>query len=462
MGALAKRPVVLVHGYSDAGDSFAEWRERLLAAGHMTTDVYIGNYVTRSNEVTIKDIAEGFDRALASAGLRGGAPFDAVVHSTGMLVVREWLVGASASATTGGARAERLARLKHLVGLAPATFGSPMAHKGRSWLGAIFKGGKQPGPDFLEAGDRVLRSLELASDYTWDLAHRDLFGGEPVYGRTASTPFPFIFVGLDDFGWLKRLVTEPGTDGVIRWAGVSFNSRKVRMDLTVAPTRRERVSVEPWKNTHVPTVFLSGHNHNDVLHDPSDELVSLVLQALDVSTGTDYDEWTRQARIVSRRNLDARRVPRWQQFIVHAVDERGDDIPDYFVEIGAEVDGRFRRLESFDMDVHAFRDNTSYRSFHVNLDRLTEAKSGHLALRIIGHSGTDLVSYCGFVPARDPALSEAEREKWDGIVGFDSTIGARDVEFFFPFTTTLIEIRLNREPMPREGPNRVFWFGRPA
>jgi hypothetical protein len=30
--------------------------------------------------------------------------------------------------------------------------------------------------------------------------------------------------------------------------------------------------------------------------------------------------------------------------------------------------------------------------------------------------------------------------------------------FFTPFTTTLVEIRMNREPMPLTGRNRVLWF----
>jgi hypothetical protein len=44
----------------------------------------------------------------------------------------------------------------------------------KSWLGAIFKGNRQWGPDFLEAGDRVLDALELSSPFTWNLAHKDL------------------------------------------------------------------------------------------------------------------------------------------------------------------------------------------------------------------------------------------------------------------------------------------------
>ncbi len=31
--------------------------------------------------------------------------------------------------------------------------------------------------------------------------------------------------------------------------------------------------------------------------------------------------------------------------------------------------------------------------------------------------------------------------------------------FFYPFTTTFVEVTMNREPMPPQGANRVYWFG---
>src|SRR6478672_9268413 len=144
---MPKLPVVLIHGYSDSAHSFELWREALVEQGYAATTIHLGEYVTLSNDINLKDIAEGLDRALRiRAGIGNDDPFDAIVHSTGMLVVREWLTGF----------ATRKDRLKHLIGLAPATFGSPIAHKGRSWLGALFKGNKQPGPDFMAAGDQVL------------------------------------------------------------------------------------------------------------------------------------------------------------------------------------------------------------------------------------------------------------------------------------------------------------------
>ena len=76
---------------------------------------------------------------------------------------------------------------------------------------------------------------------------------------------------------------------------------------------------------------------------------------------------------------------------------------------------------------------------------------------MIAESGTELVAYHGF-HSRADALRGEEAAKWDAIVEFDATIGARDVRFFQPYTTTLVELRMNREPLPLEGANRVFWF----
>ncbi|MEQ1872073.1 MAG: hypothetical protein ABL961_18815, partial [Vicinamibacterales bacterium] len=331
---MARRPIALVHGYSDEGQSFSNWLEVLTQAGYDATEIHLGNYVSLSNEISIKDIAEGFDRAIRNSSLGDGRPFDAIVHSTGMLVLREWLAGTIGTVDRPELAAERQSRLKHIIGLAPATFGSPMAHKGRSWLGGVFKGGKEPGPDFMEAGNQVLRGLELGSAYTWDLAHRDFLQDAPVYGRTSGTPYPFIFVGLQDYGWLKRVVTEPGTDGTVRWSGAGFNSRKLRVDLTTEPTRRQRIRFEPWKNVNVPLVFLGEHNHSSILRNPGSSLVEMVLSALSVSSGAEYDAWARRWEPSSADALKRAKAKRWQQLVVHAVDERGDGIPDYFLEVG--------------------------------------------------------------------------------------------------------------------------------
>jgi hypothetical protein len=456
---MKKLPIVLLHGYSDIGEGFLAWHKELEAAGHDATMVHLGNYVSLSNEITIKDIAEGFDRALRNSPIKEDEPFDVIVHSTGMLVIREWLAGTIGTTARPELAKLRQKRLKHLIGLAPATFGSPMAHKGRSWLGAIFKGGKEPGPDFMEAGDQVLRGLELGSSYTWDLAHRDFLQDPPVYGASPATPYPFIFMGLNDYGWIKRIATESGTDGTVRWSGTGFNSRKSTMDLTVESTMQNRIFIHPWKNAPVPLIFLADQNHSDILRKPGSHLVKMVLDALKVKNFADYEEWTRANEQASQQALAAKKAKRWQQFIVHAVDERGDGIKDYFIEVGTVVNGRFNILPSFSLDVHSFREDESYRCFHADLDKLKLENGQALALRIIASSGTDLVGYHGYSSNALFMETDKEQTKWDAVIEFDATIGSKEVRFFNPYTTSLVEIMLNREPLPLQGKNKVFWFG---
>src|SRR5260370_775665 len=131
------RPIVLIHGYSADGLDFNPLCNKLKANGISTVDLNIGNYVSLNNEISIKDIAEGFDRALRNnSRLDAGQEFDAIVHSTGMLVIRSWLTNYGAAVGHN----DRLKRLKHLIGLAPATWGSPQQHKGRTWIEPMVKG----------------------------------------------------------------------------------------------------------------------------------------------------------------------------------------------------------------------------------------------------------------------------------------------------------------------------------
>jgi pimeloyl-ACP methyl ester carboxylesterase len=118
-------PLVLIHGYSDNGASFRTWREQLRSGNPawQSDEISTCSYQSLTDEVTIKDLADGLDRALRAKFGNDEQQFDAIVHSTGMLVIREWFARDR----------RRLSRLKHLVALAPATFGSPLARQGRSW-----------------------------------------------------------------------------------------------------------------------------------------------------------------------------------------------------------------------------------------------------------------------------------------------------------------------------------------
>ena len=450
---MQRNPIVLIHGYSDEGASFRGWQRILEQRGYDVAMVHACTYRSLTNEVTIKDIAEGFDRALRiQAGLSAEEPFDAIVHSTGMLVIRAWLT----------AYAGRRDRLKHLIGLAPATFWSPLAHKGRSWLGALFKGNRHLGPDFLEAGDKVLEGLELASRFTWDLAHLDLLGEETFYGPTRRTPFAFVFCGNQTYGGMRRLLSEPGSDGTVRWAACPLNTRKIVLDLTRDPTQpdaEKRVSVADWKNVDIPLIPVEGKNHGTILSDPGSDLADMVDSALQVSTAADFSGWIETA---TRRTRPARdKIDEWQQFVVRAVDERGDPIPDYNIQLFSRNSAKpgDKGIHQFDVDVHTFRGDPSLRCFHVKLADLDYRKLTNLWVRVIASSGSQLVGYQGFGSEKSPADAPPTRDgKWDAALDISSLADNAGIKFFYPFTTTLIELKLNREPLPLTGKNEVCWF----
>jgi hypothetical protein len=435
------RSVMLIHGYSAQGKDFSAWRD---VVSSDTYHVHIGDYVSLNNEISIKDIAEGLDLALRER-LKDGEDFDAIVHSTGMLVVRSWLT----------VYPERGKRLKHLIALAPATNGSPLAHKGRGWLGAVFRGNRKVGPDFLEAGDKILRALELASDFTWRLAERDLFQDKPVYGPDSDTPYVFTFCGTKQYEGFRALVNELGTDGTVRWAGCALNSRRFTLDLTNPGVLHKAQLRKTTNYDDIPLILVPGVNHSTIVSEPPAALRELVLSALAVDTQARYVEWCEQARRMSDQ------VDEYQQFVLRLVDERGDPIDDYHVECsGVDEAGNVQPLKAFDQDVHVFANDTSLRNFHVKLDEATRA-ARKIRLSLTASSGTPLVHYFGFgdKPAAQMSMAGAEPTPMAATqveLTFDRTlqIDGQKADFFAPFTTTFVELKLNREP----GLNRVFSF----
>ena len=104
-------------------------------------------------------------------------------------------------------------------------------------------------------------------------------------------------------------------------------------------------------------------------------------------------------------------------------------------------------------DVHRNRRDPSVRAFHVRLRDVRRSTIAGLRLRIVARSGSSAVGYRG--------IGRAEGAGWDG--GIDLTAAWPDggVQLFWPFTTTLLEVVLDREPLPFEGENRVVRIGRP-
>lgn len=213
--------LVFVHGWSVTDTStYGSLPQRLqqqASADGMPlqlADIWLSEYVSFDDTVTMGDLVRAFDHALRDLHLVGPG-FDCITHSTGGPVVREWL------------RAQRdrpgrysTIRLGHLVMLAPANFGSALAQLGKGTLGRLkaWSEGVQP-------GQRILDWLELGSAESLSL------NLDHIHGRDPAADGQFLFVLTGDrpdralYDYLNSYTGEDGSDGVVRIAAANLNAQ---------------------------------------------------------------------------------------------------------------------------------------------------------------------------------------------------------------------------------------------
>jgi len=478
--------VLLIHGYSANWTGFVPWHDALKAAGGDPTPIAIGNYVTLNNEVTIKDLGEAFDRALLFTPWSTGThddtfTFDAIVHSTGMLVLRQWLTSDPYPTTDPRSR---IRRLKHLVGLAPATFGSPQAKEGRSWLGALVKGNKDLGPDFLNAGDEVLLGLELASSYTWDLAHKDMLIDPPLYQTGPNTPYVTVFIGNIGYTGISAIANSPGSDGTVRWAGCALNTRKVSLDLRRSPRvtdptgKPTRCAISPWAEGRLaaPMIAVDAKNHGTIISVPDPNVRDFIVRFLHISNADDYNSWEDAALNFGQPSLakmDAESLSGaaggagWQQIVIHMVDDHGDGVPDFNFQlfIGDDLnqsdDPGFAAVP---LIADAYSGDNSYRCFYIRVypDMLNLNGPGKpskkMWIELIASSGSDLIQYEAYTDEASAPQSLTVDHSGGSPVKFDITALAQGASLLYPYTTTLLEVFVEREPIPLGKVSTIFTF----
>ena len=481
---------LLIHGYSASGEDFKPWAAALASVGISTVPIVIGNYVTLNNEVTIKDLGEAFDRALRLTEWSSGSKddswtFDAVVHSTGMLVLRQWL---TSDPFDRDDPRSRIRRLKHLVGLAPATFGSPQGKQGRSWLGALVKGNKSLGPDFLNAGDQVLDGLELASRYTWELAHKDMLCEKPLYDKGSATPYVAIFIGNIGYTGLAAVANSPGTDGTVRWAGCALNSRKIGIDFRREPKllgpdgTPTRYAISAWESGRLgsPVIAVEGQNHGTIVDTPSDQVAALMGQFFQVADEASYDTWEQNAQAFGAdalRKMNAESAINgsvgagWQQMIVHLVDDHGDGVTDYNLQMymgddlsDSDETDAWGNLKArvVPVTVDTYSSDASYRCFYIRLSEEMLALGStqtKLWLELVASSGSSLIEYEAYTGGPDDPHRLTIDHDGGSPVKLDITALATGADkLLFPYTTTLLEIFIEREPLPLRQVSQLFQF----
>lgn len=301
--------VVFVHGWSVTSiKTYGGLPERLMAAGAaegidiQVEEIFLGRYISFHDEVRVPDISRAFRTAVKDQLgdlLAGGRRFICITHSTGGPVIRDWWHRYYETVPRSGR-----CPMSHLIMLAPANFGSALAHLGKGKVSRLKSWFER-----VEPGQGVLDWLELGSDPAWTLNEAWIrTDGNQISGGGV---FPFVLIGqtIDRklYDHLNSYTGELGSDGVVRVAGANLNARYIRLEQQ-APERSERGiwtadELEPTETHLAPETAMrvvAGKSHSGTsmgiinsvrpsLDDhANDETVNCILRCIKVTSKGEY------------------------------------------------------------------------------------------------------------------------------------------------------------------------------
>jgi hypothetical protein len=440
--------LVIIHGWSDSYDSFRALARRLAEEGldRPIEEVHLGDYISLDDQVTFDDLTEAMQRAWLDRGLpMAPRSVDAIVHSTGALVIRDWFTRHFTPDTVP---------LKRLLMLAPANFGSPLAHTGRSMIGRATKGWR--GTQLFETGSHILKGLELASDFSARLAERDWFAAEPWYGpgRILCT----VLTGNNGYSGISAIANKPGTDGTVRVSTANLSCARLDIDFVADPMQ----PLYRWTDAvsgRAAFGIMDEEDHSSICaknRGPRNAAtMPAMLGALTVDDAG-FQAWCERLEAANRTVMARRNAGRrahfhgYQNTVFRVRDQYGRDVTDYLIEFYANDDRgqRARRLtrdfqETVVDNVHVYKGNPAYRSLLINcreLDRLLSRPDDRLYISITAY----------------PEINSREvgyRTYGDGDIGALVLDHAQVRALFRENRTLLVTLTLKRE----QGPN-VFRF----
>ena len=437
--------VIFVHGWSvTSTDTYGQLpkcleREAAQRGIELTTgNLFLSEYVSFEDDVTLDDIARGFEAALQQAvvpKLAPGERFACITHSTGGPVVRKWLD------QFHGPGELSASRMSHLVMLAPANHGSALAQLGKSRISRIrflFEGA--------EPGQRVLDWLEPGSEGQWELNMRAL-----DYRYVENGVFPFVLTGqrIDRqmYDHLNSYTGEPGSDGVVRACAANMNFTHIGFE-------QKGGELVPKRNLRTPkTAFgiLPGRSHSgakmgilrSVALEQPHPTVEWVTKCLAVTDAASYvqicDELEaltattqEQERVEEVQTLSGARqyvTDRHSMFMVRVRDDRGRCLQDYDLLLTAGPDYSPDELPAgFFRDRQRNSVSPGHLAYYLDHDRmsggLSAAAAGQkLGFRIVARPDSGLAHYTKTELRSDAAHID---------------------ELLRPNETTLVEVVLNR------------------
>lgn len=367
------KPIIIIHGWSDNSESFERLAKRLQSdLGRPTEDIWLADYISKDDDVKLSDVAAAMERAWAAKGIsRTPNSVDVVIHSTGGLVVRLWM-------HTFYSKQGQPPPVANLVMLAPANFGSPLAHKGRSLIGRVVKGHNSD--KIFQTGSHILRALEMASPISWALADDDRFQADNAF--TTGGVLCTVIVGNFGYPGIKGITNEPGSDGTVYLSTANLNCAKIEIEVD-----RDTGEMHP-RNTDshgkIAYLVLNRYNHGSITGNEkriNKTLMDPIKQALEVTAGPAFDTWASEcdAQTADVMAKYARRADPdqhgYQNTVFRVKDDQGDYVDDYTIEFYGTFDAendswasQFHR--KINTHVHVYKGNSAYRSFLINVTLL--------------------------------------------------------------------------------------------
>ncbi len=400
--------VVFVHGWSvtdtDTYGGLPEALQVRAPAFGLEIDIrhiWLGRYISFDDDVRMSDVTKAFDAALREQipdNQNRSQPFSCITHSTGGPVIREWVdryFGAEGLADLP---------LQHLVMLAPANHGSPLAVIGKERVGRL-KAWFQD----IEPGQQILDWLSLGSEDQWRLSERYL-----DYAPAENGFFPFVLTGqtinrkLYDF--LNSYLAEVGSDGVVRVAGANLNY--TMLSLREGPEEVESVPhgadepftvqlLEPVGGIRrppagplgvIPRASHSGDNIGIMKsvtpgRAAQKPVVDEILRCLGVGDGARYqqrlEELAELTQVTQARDQHSKRH-RYNMLVFRIRDNEGNPIDDFDMFLLAGAEYRPDQLpKGFFVDRQRNPRDPNRLVYYIDHDVLTRIRDQRLGIRVI-------------------------------------------------------------------------------
>lgn len=347
-------PVLIIHGWSAHSEGLEPLAAFLKDNGFEVIDIWLSDYLSMNDEITINDIGQAMGAALEHHGImtpeehRGPTAdnekkrFDVIVHSTGGLVVRQYLLHYFYGRPQD-------CPIQRLVMLAPANFGSPLARVGKTVLGRLRVGWKWD--HSFESGTRVLDALELASPISWHMAQQDLF--DPA--NKIFSPqhiYTTVLVGSDSYTGMAGAIHENGSDGTVRVSTANLNARSLKL-IFHTDGKRPHVTEDPQCFDPIAFGVMFRKNHGTITdpyhtidRDPSFQ--EILLDSLRIDSSDAYTAHCARLREITEKTFadgradtdtkTAKKYHEYQHVVARVHDQFGEGIEDYMLEFFDEDD----------------------------------------------------------------------------------------------------------------------------